>query len=391
MLEESVEYLSIAKIAEIWNISSRRIQILCSSGRINNAIKTGRTWAIPKNTPKPDDARKKRKKYTEINSDKQKHINTNSLKLEAIITAGGNYKKQNDISPLFKIGNISLIKRIVITLQQAGITNIVVTGYRNWEIEHHLVNYGVVFLHNDSHDVSDKFTSSKIGLNFLINKCDKFFLTSLKIPMFMPDTLKAMIEYKHPIVIPQYQGKNGHPLLLDKTIISDIINYQGDDGMRGAVKNCSCKKKILTVSDEGILLSTSNIAYLEENIEKRDEYLLRPYIQIKIKKSSNIFDERAKLLLFLIKEFHSVQNACKQMALSKSKAWEMIATMEKELGFIMIERQQGGSKNRKTKLTLEGEEFLYFFEDYEKNIKNYADKYFQKAYKIFIKNIKKSR
>lgn len=44
-------------------ISERRIQVLCTNGRLEGATKFGRQWAIPENTEKPDDARIKSGKY----------------------------------------------------------------------------------------------------------------------------------------------------------------------------------------------------------------------------------------------------------------------------------------------------------------------------------------
>ncbi len=50
-------FMTIQDAAEAWDISARRIQVLCSEGRIPGAKKFGRQWAIPTNSPKPDDAR----------------------------------------------------------------------------------------------------------------------------------------------------------------------------------------------------------------------------------------------------------------------------------------------------------------------------------------------
>ena len=52
-----MEYLSIKQIAEKWNLSARRINVLCSEERIEGAIKIGHYWAIPANAEKPKDAR----------------------------------------------------------------------------------------------------------------------------------------------------------------------------------------------------------------------------------------------------------------------------------------------------------------------------------------------
>ena len=57
-----MEYLTTVEMSEIWNITSRRIGVLCSEGRVEGAIKKGKTWLIPENTKKPADARYKNAK-----------------------------------------------------------------------------------------------------------------------------------------------------------------------------------------------------------------------------------------------------------------------------------------------------------------------------------------
>lgn len=54
-----MEYLSIQEFSEKWNISRRRIQILCREGRINGAKMIGNMWVIPESTMRPIDARTK--------------------------------------------------------------------------------------------------------------------------------------------------------------------------------------------------------------------------------------------------------------------------------------------------------------------------------------------
>lgn len=50
-------YLTIKQVAEVWEVSTRRVQILCAEGKIEGAIKFGRDWAIPNDAIKPEDKR----------------------------------------------------------------------------------------------------------------------------------------------------------------------------------------------------------------------------------------------------------------------------------------------------------------------------------------------
>ena len=60
-----MEYLTNVEMSEKWNITSRRIGVLCSEWRIDGAIKNGKTCLIPDDTEKPADARYKNAKGAE--------------------------------------------------------------------------------------------------------------------------------------------------------------------------------------------------------------------------------------------------------------------------------------------------------------------------------------
>ena len=64
--EKNMEYLTSNEIAQKWNISSRRVRILCGEGRVEGAIQKGILWLIPSNTQKPQELRRGRKKRGDI-------------------------------------------------------------------------------------------------------------------------------------------------------------------------------------------------------------------------------------------------------------------------------------------------------------------------------------
>ena len=60
--DQAMEYLTTVEMSEKWNISPRRSGMLCAEGRIEGAVKKGKTWLIPENMEKPSDARYKKNK-----------------------------------------------------------------------------------------------------------------------------------------------------------------------------------------------------------------------------------------------------------------------------------------------------------------------------------------
>ena len=52
-----LSYISAKEAAEKWNISQRRVAILCSEARISGAMMVGNMWIIPANAEKPTDKR----------------------------------------------------------------------------------------------------------------------------------------------------------------------------------------------------------------------------------------------------------------------------------------------------------------------------------------------
>ena len=55
-----MDYISVKEASIKWGISERRIQHLCKHTRIAGVLRFGRSWAIPNEAKKPQDARRDR-------------------------------------------------------------------------------------------------------------------------------------------------------------------------------------------------------------------------------------------------------------------------------------------------------------------------------------------
>ena len=79
------------------------------------------------------------------------------------------------------------------------------------------------------------------------------------LPYVLPTTYQAVVQqYRHsaddePILVPRYEGKDGHPVLFDQVYFQEIRELQGDRGARSIVDTHRDKVIGIEVADPGIL------------------------------------------------------------------------------------------------------------------------------------------
>ena len=70
-----MDYMTAKEASIKWNISQRRVQILCSQNRIKGIFKLGDAWAIPSDAEKPKDERVKSGRYVKNVYEDKEEIN----------------------------------------------------------------------------------------------------------------------------------------------------------------------------------------------------------------------------------------------------------------------------------------------------------------------------
>lgn len=280
--------------------------------------------------------------------------------------------------PMLQIGSISIVERIVITFQQAGIFPIVViTGADEENLRYQLSSYGVIFIPNEQPEAPPLFDSVKIGLRYLQGKCDRVAFTPVNVPMFTPETLTRLRQTEGDVVTPSYDGHAGHPVILSNDIIPQILSYDGENGLRGAISVLGPRRVFLSVHDKGILVNVRNEQDLRSQLAEHNHAILHPMVRLSIARESSFFDARLKLLLFLISDTQNIRRACASMGLSYGKAWNMINRLEVELGYRVVNRRRGGRHGGSTLLTEQGTAFLLTYQRYEETVFHFAQDQFQ--------------
>ena len=72
------------------------------------------------------------------------------------------------------------------------------------------------------------------GLDYFRKSCERIFFCPADVPLFSVQTVKAMTEAESPVVIPVYEGRKGHPILIHADLVPGICAYRGERGLQGA-------------------------------------------------------------------------------------------------------------------------------------------------------------
>ena len=86
-----MNFLSVAEIAKLWNMSERSVRNYCSEGRIPGAYLVGKTWMIPSDAVKPD--RKAR-----VSNNKKTLLDIIKLEKESKLKGGIYHKVQIELT-----------------------------------------------------------------------------------------------------------------------------------------------------------------------------------------------------------------------------------------------------------------------------------------------------
>ena len=303
------------------------------------------------------------------------------MTIGAVITAAGMSSRMGDFKPMMNIGSISIAHRVIATLKQAGAELVVVvTGYRADELERHLSPDRVIFLRNNRYDQTQMFDSAVIGLDFMRTKCDRVLFTPVDIPLFTADTVTELLSHSGDVVIPLCGGMPGHPIVMTAQTADRIVCDSGEGGLSGAIERCAESVEYVCVRDGGILHDADTPEDYRALLAFHNRQILRPVVNISLTAQNTFFDSKIAMLLFLIDNTSSVSLACKQMQISYSTGWKLINSSEKELGFPLVNRCQGGANGSKTTLTPEGGELLRRYRDFSAKLRMRADDLFEECF-----------
>ena len=97
-------------------------------------------------------------------------------------------------------------------------------------------------------------SSIKIGLDNLSEKTEAFFICLGDMPMVSPNIYNQLIKSKDnkEIIVPNYKGQQGNPVLFNKSMKEKVIDISGDVGAKKILELNKDKILNLEISDQSI-------------------------------------------------------------------------------------------------------------------------------------------
>ncbi len=92
------------------------------------------------------------------------------------------------------------------------------------------------------------------------------------------------------------------------------------------------------------------------------------------------FGEGPYELLKLVEKTNSLHEAAHRMGMAYSKAWKLIQTMEKRLGFSLLNKKIGGLSGGGSQVTPKGKELMKHYVRFHKDVKEALEKIFLKHF-----------
>lgn len=183
-----------------------------------------------------------------------------------LIVAAGLSSRMGMFKPLLKIGDKTFIEHIIDKFKLLGLSPIVVVvGHKSESLSEKFKDRDIKFIKNDKFYETDMFYSIKLGLEYLENKSNRIFITPCDNPLFSVRTMEELLKYDDEIVIPINKNP-GHPILIKNFIISEILNFNGEGGLKAFLETKK-DKKYVDVDDPAIDLDADYFSDYEKMLD----------------------------------------------------------------------------------------------------------------------------
>jgi molybdenum cofactor cytidylyltransferase len=163
------------------------------------------------------------------------------LMIAAILLAAGRSSRMGAFKPLLPFGDKSVVEACVDNLRKGGVgTTVVVIGQSGDRVRERLKGVPVRFAVNAEAE-SEMGVSVARGVEQIPHGVEAVFIALVDQPAVPPEVISLLIEERRRssarLVQPEYEGRGGHPVLIDLSFRQELLSLDPQHGLRGLFEN----------------------------------------------------------------------------------------------------------------------------------------------------------
>jgi molybdenum cofactor cytidylyltransferase len=186
--------------------------------------------------------------------------------ITALILAAGVSKRMGQPKILMPWGKTTVFGKIIETLKEARIENIVVVSGEIMEKLQAEYGADIRFIYNEDFANGEMLTSIQVGLMSVSTDQGAALIVLGDQPQILADTINIITdEYQktnYPIIVPSYNMHRGHPWLVDRGYWDEILSLRPPETMRSFLNS---KHEII----DYVTVTTPTIL---QDIDTREDY-----------------------------------------------------------------------------------------------------------------------
>ncbi len=156
----------------------------------------------------------------------------------AILLAAGRSRRMGAFKPLLPFGERTVIEACIENLRAAGVAEIVVVlGHRAAELREHLASWPSLSFAVNEETESEMGVSIARGIEKVSGGAEAVLVALVDHPAAPPVEIRKLIDARCEtgarLIVPEWQGRGGHPALIDLDFRAEMLKLDSQTGLRG--------------------------------------------------------------------------------------------------------------------------------------------------------------
>jgi molybdenum cofactor cytidylyltransferase len=178
--------------------------------------------------------------------------------ISAILLAAGESRRMGEFKQLLPFGGKTFVECCVDNLLASRVDEVVVvTGHRHQDVRNAIGLLPVRVVHNVEYEFGMS-ASIKCGVQALPPETRACLIALVDQPQIGPDIINQVIDaylsLAPLIVVPNYNGRNGHPIVLDLSLREEIMGIDANEGLRRVVHAHPDRLARIEVASDSVVL-----------------------------------------------------------------------------------------------------------------------------------------